>query len=67
MGQLRKRLALFLRGKRGDLTEREFARKVGLSKSTLSRLENQQQNATIHTLEHLCKVFRCEVGDLFPR
>lgn len=66
VGQLRKRLAAFLRQQRGTRTEREFARRIGLSKSTLSRLQSAEQNVTIDTLEHLCRVFRCEVKDLFP-
>ncbi len=45
----------------------EFARLTGLSKATLNNLENQAQNVTIDTLEHLCKVFRCQIQDLFPK
>ena len=66
MRQYRKRLAKFVRAQRGDDTIREFSRKVGLSRATLNNLENQTQNVTLDTLEHLCRVFRCEIQDLFP-
>ena len=67
MRQYRKRLSKFLKQKRGETTIREFSRRVGLSKTALNNLENQSQNVTIDTLEHLCKVFRCQIQDLFPK
>lgn len=67
MDQLRKRLAKTIKQKRGKMTEREFARKVGLSKTTLHRIENQDQNVTLDTLEYLCKKFKCDISDLFAR
>lgn len=66
MRHLRKRLAVFLREKRGEMTLREFSKKYGLSKDTANRIENCDQNVTIDTLEHFCKVFKCDIGDLFP-
>ena len=65
MTKLRNRLAETLRKKRGDMTEREFARKIGLSKTTLHRIENCEQNVTIDTLEKLCKSFKCDIAELF--
>jgi transcriptional regulator with XRE-family HTH domain len=66
MRRLHKRLSVFIRQKRGDTPLSEFALKCGLSKATISRIENVEQNVTLDTLEHLCKVFKCNIEDLFP-
>ena len=66
MVQLRMRLAKFIRDQRGDATQREFARKIGVAQSTIMRIENVDQNVTIDTLERLCRIFRVDVGELFP-
>ena len=67
MVQLRERLARFIREKRGDIPQREFARKIGVTQSTVMRIENRDQNVTIKTLETLCRAFHADIGDLFPR
>jgi DNA-binding XRE family transcriptional regulator len=67
MVQLRQRLARFIREKRGEMPQRDFARKIGVAQSTIMRIENLDQNVTIDTLESLCKVFHADVADLFPR
>lgn len=64
MGLYRKHLATELKRRRGNLSMRDFAVKTGLSKTSLQRIENEEQNVTIDTLELLCKKFKCEVGDL---
>ena len=63
---LRKRLARYIHEKRGDRSLREFASRYSLSKDTVSRIETLEQNVTIDTLEHMCKIFRCDIADLFP-
>ncbi|MFZ1072202.1 MAG: helix-turn-helix transcriptional regulator [Verrucomicrobiia bacterium] len=63
--RLAKQLAAFLRKKRGDLTYAQFARKTGLSDSTLHRLELGAQNVTLKTLEQICDRMKCRVSDLF--
>ncbi len=65
MGQLAQRLANRLRGLRGEMSQRQFARKLGISKTSLSRMEMAEQNVSLKTLEHLCKRLKCDVGDLF--
>ncbi len=66
MVHLRRRLASYIRQKRGDTPQREFARKIGVAQSTIMRIENQDQNVTLTTLEALCRVFNVDVADLFP-
>jgi transcriptional regulator with XRE-family HTH domain len=64
--QLRKQLAEFLRDKRGDRTFAQFSRKVGLSGSTLQRIEMMEQNVTIDTLQHIVNRLQCRIRDIFP-
>lgn len=63
---LRKRLAAFIRQQRGSMPQRDFARRIGVAQSTIMRIENEDQNVTLDTLEQFCTVFRVEVGELFP-
>ena len=44
---LRKQLGQFLRKRRGDMTLAQFARKLGISTSSLQRLEIGEQNVTL--------------------
>jgi DNA-binding Xre family transcriptional regulator len=46
------------------MTYAQFARKVGLSSSTLQRLEMGEQNITIDTLEALVGRLKCKVADV---
>lgn len=66
MVHLRTRLAAFIRNARGDVPQRVFARKMGVAQSTIMRIENEDQNVTLDTLEQLCKAFHVDIGDLFP-
>jgi len=59
------KLAKNLRARRGDLTQEQFARKLGISRPTLTRLENGAQNTTIKTLDQISKSLKVDVGDLF--
>jgi DNA-binding Xre family transcriptional regulator len=62
---LQKQLGQFLRQRRGALTYPAFARKLGISSSSLHRMEMGEQNVTLNTLEHLLKRMKCKVTDIF--
>ena len=62
---LTKTLARNLRKRRGKLSQRDFARKTGVSSGTIARIENEQQNVTLKTLQQLMKAFKCPIEDLF--
>ncbi len=62
---LQQRLGKYLRKRRGKLTYEQFARKVGISKSTLQRMELGQQNVTLVTLGQLLKRLKCSAGEVF--
>jgi DNA-binding Xre family transcriptional regulator len=64
---LNKRLASFIKDKRGELSYVQFEKKYGISSSSVSRIESGEQNVTLKTLEDLCKTFKCDVSDLFPK
>ena len=65
--RLRQQLAQFLRSQRGDETLARFANRIGISDSTLQRLEIGEQNITIDTLEQLVVRLKCDVSDIFER
>jgi len=58
-------LAQNLRKRRKDLSQKEFSKKLGISRATLTRLENAGQNTTIQTLETIIHSQRCSIGELF--
>ena len=64
-GELRAKLAKNLRAMRGDKSLMEFGRKTGISYATLSRIESQQQNVSLETLEQMCIALNCSIADLF--
>ena len=65
MQTLADKLSRKLRALRGDMPQRAFARKLGVSVATLNRLESCQQNVTLNTIEKLCTRLKCGIGDLF--
>ena len=66
MGNLAKRLARRLQELRGDIPLVQYSEKLGISKSSLARLEQGDQNVSLKTLETLCRKLKCDVWDLFP-
>ncbi len=58
-------LANNLKKWRGNTPQEVFARKLGISQSTLARLERSSQNVTIKTLHQITKALKCNVEDLF--
>lgn len=62
---LQQRLGKYLRKRRGSLTYEQFARKVGISKSILQRMELGQKNVTLVTLGQLLKQLKCSAGEVF--
>jgi len=63
---LRQQLAYFLWKNRGPLTQEQFARRIGLSDSTVCRLEACKCNFSEKTLSQICWVFKCTLQDIFP-
>ena len=49
----------------GETPQYLYAQKLGISKSSLNRIENEDQNVSLEMLEKLCRRLKCDVGDLF--
>jgi transcriptional regulator with XRE-family HTH domain len=67
VSRLDHQLAKFLRERRGESTFAAFARKLGISASTLYRLENGEQSVTLQRLEQILARLKCDVKDVFPQ
>jgi DNA-binding Xre family transcriptional regulator len=63
--KLKEDLARFMRESRGRATLSQFGRKLGISDSTLQRIEVCQQNVTLDTLEQIIKRLGCKITDIF--
>lgn len=61
----RKLLGKYLREQRGELSLNQFAKKLGISDSTLQRLEIGEQNITIDTLEQIAQKTGADIGKIF--
>ena len=63
---LDKQFGRFLRQRRGDASYAVFARQLGISASTLYRLESGEQSVTLGKLEEILKRLKAGVRDVFP-
>jgi DNA-binding Xre family transcriptional regulator len=61
---MQKQLGQFLRNRRGEMTLPAYARKLGISSSSLHRMEMGAQNVTLTTLERLLKRLKCNAVDV---
>jgi transcriptional regulator with XRE-family HTH domain len=59
-------LAKFLRKTRGSLSYAQFAKKTGLSHTTLHRIERGEHHLTLHKLERLLDKLKMRLSDVFP-
>ena len=59
-------LASFLRKRRGETPYATFAKKLGITPSSLFRLENGQQSITLKKLQQIMDRLRCNLTDIFP-
>lgn len=62
---LDKQFGQFLRQQRGGISYAGFARKLGVSASTLHRLENAEQSVTLGKMEEILKRLKSHPGDVF--
>ena len=62
---LDKQLAKFIREQRGEMTFAQFSKKIGLPPSTIFRIENSQQSATLGRLQQIMAKLKCSLADVF--
>lgn len=55
----------FLRIKNTNLSQEDFAIKVGLDRTYLSRVESGQKNITLDTLDVICKGLGVSITEFF--
>jgi len=67
MSSLAIRLGKRLRELRHQEPQLQFSRKLGISNSSLNRMEQGEQNVSLKTLEVLCKRLKCDIADLFSK
>jgi transcriptional regulator with XRE-family HTH domain len=63
--QLRKQLGSFLRKARGESTFAQFEKRMGISSSTLHRIELGDQNVTLDTLEQIMERLKVSMAEIF--
>ncbi|MDR2463159.1 MAG: helix-turn-helix domain-containing protein [Verrucomicrobiales bacterium] len=56
---------MFIRRKRGERTYAEFAHMLGVTPSTVFRLEQKQQSITLRSLGKILERMRCSYKDVF--
>jgi transcriptional regulator with XRE-family HTH domain len=64
---LAERLAESLRKLRqqAGITQKDLAKRLGMSPATLNRLERGTHNATLKTIDGLCSALKCDPAELF--
>ena len=64
---LEKQLAAFLRKERGELSYARFSKKVGISHTTLHRIERGEHHLTLSKLETVIEKLGVCLKDIFPK
>ncbi len=59
-------LAKFLRKARGELSYFDFGKKVGVSHTTLHRIERGEHHLTLNKLETVMRKLKVSLKDVFP-
>jgi len=63
---LDRQLARYLRRARGSLSYADFAKKVGVSHTTIHRIERGEHHLTLGKLETILGRLRIKLKDVFP-
>jgi len=61
-----RRLARYLRKARGSLSYADFAKKVGVSHTTLHRIQHGEHHLTLDKLETILVRLKATLKDVFP-
>lgn len=63
--ELARKLAITMKKLRGNESQGDFAKRLGIDRTTVCRIESQSANITLRTLDAICSNLKCEVGFLF--
>jgi transcriptional regulator with XRE-family HTH domain len=61
-----RQLAKFLKARRGALSYARFAKRVGISYTTLHRIERGEHHLTLNKLETILNRLKIRLRDIFP-
>lgn len=64
---LDRQLANYLKRRRGGLSYAQFAKRTGLSHTTLHRIERGEHHLTLHRLETVLQKLKIRLNDIFPK
>ena len=64
---LDKQFAAFLRRQRGDTTHVEFARRIGIPRSSLYRIEQGEESVTLKRLDSILRRLRCSIHEVWEK
>lgn len=67
MWEYRRLIASKLKSLKGEMTEREFAKKIGICQSSLNKFINLERSPNVDTLEIICQRLKLDIRDFFPR
>ncbi len=59
-----KRIAQKFKELRGKESQLQFAQKIGISQSSLNRIENKDQNISLYVLERVAERLKIDIKDL---
>jgi transcriptional regulator with XRE-family HTH domain len=63
---LDRQLAKFLKERRGQLSYADFSKRVGVSYTTLHRVERGEHHLTLNKLEIILNRLKLKLKDVFP-
>jgi transcriptional regulator with XRE-family HTH domain len=61
-----RQLAAFLRKRRGSLSYAQFSKRIGVSHTTLHRLERGEHHLTLNKLETILNKLKIRLKDIYP-
>ena len=63
---LDRQLAEFLKRERGSLSYADFSKKIGLSHTTIHRIERGEHHLTLNKLETILGRLKIKLRDIYP-
>jgi len=62
--KLMRRIAKRFKELRGEMSQLEFSKKIGISQSSLNRIENREQNISLYVMEQVANRLKMDIKDL---
>lgn len=62
--KLEQKFAKKIKALRGETSQLQFAKKIGIAQSTLNRIENREQSVTLYLLETIAEKLKIKPAEL---